>query len=144
MDLSGPKIKPFLLGKRYVMLLKHDYSRHAWVYFLKHKLDSGDAFRKFLADARADGVPSEVVMVRSGNRGEFFGGEFGEVCEQVCIKQEITIADSPKQNERCCREGTGYHPEDSTRSVYPSAYHFSPRSTAADKVPVGGSDALGY
>ncbi|CAN0277930.1 unnamed protein product, partial [Laminaria digitata] len=32
-DLSGPKRTPSLLGKRYVMLVKDDYSRHAWVYF---------------------------------------------------------------------------------------------------------------
>ena len=81
------------------MLVKDAYCRHAWVYFLKHKSDSGDAFRKFLADARADGVPSNVGIVTSDNGGEFFGDEFGEACEQYCIKQEFTNADSPKQND---------------------------------------------
>ena len=66
--------------------------------FLKLKSDSGNAFRKFLADARADGVPSKVEIVRSDNGREFFGGEFGEVRKQHCIKQEFTNADSPKQN----------------------------------------------
>ena len=51
-----------------------------------------------LADARADGVPSKVEIVRSDKGGEFFGGEFGEVCKQHCIKQEFTNADSPQQN----------------------------------------------
>ena len=97
-DLSGPKRTPSLMGKRYVMLVKDDFSRHAWVYFLKHKSDASDAFRKFLADVRADGVPSKVEIVRSDNGGEFFGGEFGEVCKQFCIKQEFTNANSPKQN----------------------------------------------
>ena len=55
-------------------------------------------FRKFLAHVRADDVPSKIEIVRSDNGGEFFGGEFGEVCKQFCIKQEITNADSPKQN----------------------------------------------
>ncbi|CAN0386005.1 unnamed protein product, partial [Laminaria digitata] len=97
-DLSGPNRTLSLLGKRYVMLVKDDYSRHAWVYFLKNKSDAADAFRKLLADVRADGVPSKVEIVRSDNGGEFFGGEFGEVCKQFCIKQEFTNADSPKQN----------------------------------------------
>ena len=97
-DLSGPKRTPSLLGKRYVMLVKDDFSRYAWVYFLKHKSDAANAFRKFLADVRADGVPSKVEIVRSDNGGEFFGGEFGEVCKQFCIKQEFTNADSPKQS----------------------------------------------
>ena len=71
-DLSGPERTPSLTSARYVMLVKDDYSRHAWVYFLKHYSDSGDAFRKCLADARADGVPSEVDIVRSDNGGKFF------------------------------------------------------------------------
>ena len=71
------------------MLVKDDYPRHAWVYVLKHKSDSWNAYRKFLADARADGVPSKAAIVRSDNDGEFHGGDFGEVCEQLCTKQEL-------------------------------------------------------
>ena len=55
------------------MLVKDDYSRHAWVHFLKHTSDSGDAFRKFFDDARADGVPSKVEIVTSDNGGSFRG-----------------------------------------------------------------------
>ena len=62
----------------------------------KAQIGCGNAFRKFLADVRADGVPSRVGIVRSDNGGGFFGGEFGEVCKQFCIKQEFTNADSPK------------------------------------------------
>ena len=80
------------------MLVKDAHSRHTWMYFLKHTSDSGGAFRKFFADARAVGVPSKVAIVRSDNGGEFFGGELGAACEQFCIKQEFTNADSPKQN----------------------------------------------
>ena len=68
------------------------------VVFLKHTSNSGNAFRKFLADAHADGVPSKVTIVKSDNGGEFFGCEFGEVCKQFCVTQEFTNADSPKQN----------------------------------------------
>ena len=35
-DLSVPKRIPSLSGARYVMLVQDDYSRHAWVYYLKH------------------------------------------------------------------------------------------------------------
>ena len=97
-DLSGPKSIPSLLGKKYVMIVKDDFTRYAWVYFLERKSDAADAFRKFLADVRGDGVPSEVERVRSDNGGEFFGGEFGDVCRQYCIKQEFTNAKSPELN----------------------------------------------
>ena len=35
LDLSGPKRTPSLSGARHVMLVKDDYSRQAWAYFLK-------------------------------------------------------------------------------------------------------------
>ena len=57
------------ISLRYVMLLKYNYSRYAWVYFLKNKSDAADAFRKFLADVRADSVPSKVEIVSSDNGG---------------------------------------------------------------------------
>ena len=76
MDLSGPKQTPSLLEKRYVMILKDDFTRYAWVYFLKRKPDTADAFRRVLADVRADGVPSEVLLVRSDDGGEWYGGDF--------------------------------------------------------------------
>ena len=81
-DLSGPKGMPSLLGKKYVMVVKDDFTRYARVCFLERKSDAADAFRKFLADVRGDGVPSEVKRVRSDNGREFFGGEFGDVCRQ--------------------------------------------------------------
>ena len=94
-DLSGPKRAPSLLGARYVMLVKNDYSRRAWVYFLKLKSDSGHAFRKFLTDARADGVPSKVEIARSDNGGEFFGVEFGEGCKQHLHQAGIHLRRQP-------------------------------------------------
>ena len=63
---------------------------------MKHKSDAADAFRKRLADVRADGIPPKVEIVRSDNGGEIHGGECGEVCNKYCIK--FTNANSPKQN----------------------------------------------
>ena len=61
-DLSGPTRTPSLLGKRFVMLVKDDFSCYSWVYFPRHKSDAADAFRKSFADVRADGVPWKVEM----------------------------------------------------------------------------------
>ena len=97
-DLSGPKSTHSLLGKKYVMMVKDDFTRYSWVYFLERKSDAVEAFRKFLADIRADGVPLEVEMVRSDYGGEFFDGDFGYVCRQYCIKQEFTNAKCPELN----------------------------------------------
>ena len=95
-DHSGSKRTPFLLGKRYVMLVKV-FSRYPWVNSLKHKKKATTALRNILPDVRADGVPSKDEIARSGNGGEFHGGELREVCKQYCIKQERKNANIPKQ-----------------------------------------------
>ena len=62
------------------MIVKDDFTRRSWMYFLRSKSDAGSAFRSFLASVRFDGIPSLVEIVRSDNGGEFFGGEFASVC----------------------------------------------------------------
>ena len=97
-DLGGRKDIASVGGKHYPMIVKDDFTRRAWLYFLKNKSDAGSAFRSFLASVRADGVPSLVEIVRSDNGGEFFGGEFASVCNELLIKQEFTPAYSPQYN----------------------------------------------
>ena len=63
-----------------------------------HKSDVAELFEQFLADTRADGAPSKVVIVRSDGGGEFRGGKFGGLCRSRGIKQEFTTADSPQLN----------------------------------------------
>ena len=90
-DLGGRKDVASVGGKHYPMIVKDDFTRRAWMYFLRSKSDAGSAFRSFLASMRADGIPSLVEIVRSDN-GEFFGGEFASVCNELLIKQEFTPA----------------------------------------------------
>ena len=78
--------------------MRDDFSRYKWVYFLRHKSDAAETFKQFLPDTRADGVPSQMVTVRSAGGGEFCGGKFGDLCRSRCIKQEVTRADSPQLN----------------------------------------------
>ena len=47
---------------------------------------------------RADEIPSLVDIVRFDNGGEFFGGEFASVCNELSNKQEFTPAYSPQYN----------------------------------------------
>ena len=55
-------------------------------YRVMHKSDAAGAFKQFLAELRVEGIPSEVVVVRSYNRGEFNQGEFGHPCREINIK----------------------------------------------------------
>ena len=97
-DLGGRKSIASVGGKHYSMIVKDDYTRRTWIYFLRHKSDAAMAFKRFLADVRADGFPSEVQIVRSDNGGEFFGKAFRSVCDELLIKQEFTPAQSPQFN----------------------------------------------
>ena len=98
MDLSGPKVVESLERKRYTLIVRDDSSRCTWVYFMRHKSDAAKMFVQFLADARADGVPSTVVIVRSDGGDELRGGKFGDLCRSRGIKREFTTADSPQIN----------------------------------------------
>ena len=98
-DLSVPKVVKSHGGKRYTLIMSDDFSRYTWVYIMRHKSDAAETFNQFLSDTRADGVPSQVVTVRSEGGGEFCGGQFGALCRSRCIKQEFTTADSPQLNE---------------------------------------------
>ena len=56
---------------RYVMIVIYDYSRFLLVYFMRHKSDVAEAFRRFIADNRAIRIPSDVEIVRPNGGGEF-------------------------------------------------------------------------
>lgn len=53
------------------MIIKDEYSRKSWLYFLGRKSASDMAFNRFLASVRADGIPTTVQIVRSDNGGEY-------------------------------------------------------------------------
>ena len=97
-DLGGKKHVASLGSNKYPMIVRDNFSRHAWMYFVSHKYDTASAIEKFLADLRVEGTPSEVVIVRSDDGGEFVEGKFGKLCRERKIKQEFTTADSPEYN----------------------------------------------
>ena len=83
-------------GDKYPMIMGDCFSCYPWLYFISHKSNATEAFKQFLADLRVEGVPSEVVVVRSDNGGESNQGEFGQLCRGRNIKQEVTTDDSPE------------------------------------------------
>ncbi|CAM9826085.1 unnamed protein product, partial [Hapterophycus canaliculatus] len=97
-DLSGKSAGASIGGRWYMMIVRDDCTRWTRVCFLHHKSDAASAFESFLADVRADGTPSEVMIVRSDYGGEFFKGDFGKLCRSRGIKQEFTPVGSPQYN----------------------------------------------
>ena len=48
--LGGKKHVASMGGNKYPMIVRDNFSRHAWMYFVSHKHDAPSAFEKFLAD----------------------------------------------------------------------------------------------
>ena len=65
------------------------------MYFSGKKSDAASAL---LAEVRADGTSSVVMVVRSNNERAFLGGDFGNLCRKLGINKEFTPADCPKYN----------------------------------------------
>ena len=59
------------------------------MYFVSHKYDAASTFDKFLADLRVEGTPSEVVMIRSDDGGEFIEGKFRKSLSRKTNKTRI-------------------------------------------------------
>ena len=36
-----------------------------------------------MSNLRLEGIPSEVVMIRSDDEGDFTGGKYGKLCREI-------------------------------------------------------------
>ena len=70
LNLSELKVVEYLRRKRYTLIVHDEFSLYTWSYFLRHKSDAAELFEQFLADTRADGVSSKMVIVRSDGVAE--------------------------------------------------------------------------
>ena len=65
-DLGGKKHVKSIGGKNNPMIIRYDYSRYTWMYFISHKSDAADTIAFFC-----------VVVIRSDDGGEFIEEKFG-------------------------------------------------------------------
>lgn len=96
-DVCGPMKIESLNGSRYFVLFIDDYSRMAWVYFLKQKNEVADVFRKFkLLDKNQAGTM--IKAIRSDNGTEYISSEFCPNCHEAGIQHQFTTSYTPQQN----------------------------------------------
>jgi transposase InsO family protein len=74
-----------------------DYSRKVWHYFLKHKYESFDAFRKWKVMIEKQ-TEMKVKLRRTNNGMEFCLNEFNDYCSDKGIVRHHTIPYTPQQN----------------------------------------------
>ena len=79
-DLCGPMRMESLVGNKYFLLFTDDYSRMSWVYFLKHKSESFECFKKFMALVEKQSERA-VKVLHTDRRGEFTSTIFELFCD---------------------------------------------------------------
>ena len=85
MDLMGPMRTENLRGKKYILVMVDDYSRYAWVAFLRNKSESFINFKDIgLKIQNEKWYPIE--RIRSDKEREFDNSDFLEFCHSLGIK----------------------------------------------------------
>ncbi|RZB60293.1 Ycf3-interacting protein 1, chloroplastic [Glycine soja] len=93
-DVCGPMRTPSHQNNRYFILFIDDFSKMAWVYFLKEKSKVFGVFKKF--KALAENQSGKWIKVLRSDRGkEYTSREFERFCEDEGIERQLTVAYSP-------------------------------------------------
>lgn len=96
-DVCGPMATTSLSGYNYYVSFIDDFSRKAWIYFMKGKNEVFSKFKEF--KALVENLSEKKIKIfRSDNGGEFTGGEFKSFCMEAGIKRELSTPYNPQQN----------------------------------------------
>ncbi|CAL8990723.1 unnamed protein product [Prunus brigantina] len=96
-DICGPMQIASMSENRYFLLFIDDYTRMAWVYFLRNKSNAFECFKKFKAMTELQSG-HKVKSLRSDRGGEFMSNEFLAYCSEAGIQRQLTVTYSPQQN----------------------------------------------
>ena len=79
------------------MLFIYDFTRIAWVFFLKEKSEAFNKFKAFKTLFENE-TKAKIKCLRSNNGSEFTSKEFDLFCETHGIKRQFFVAKTPQQN----------------------------------------------
>ncbi|GJY63202.1 retrovirus-related pol polyprotein from transposon TNT 1-94 [Tanacetum coccineum] len=93
MDLCGPMRITSINGKRYVLVIVDDYSRYAWVHFLRSKDEAPKVIKTFLKRITIL-LQSPVIIIRTDNKNQILKEYF----DSVGISHQTSSVRTPQQN----------------------------------------------
>jgi transposase InsO family protein len=96
-DLCGPLSSPYFSGCKYVLNFIDDFSRRAWVYFLKLKSEVFDNFLAYKALVEKKSG-HQIQRLRTDNGGEYVNNIFTNYCTTQGIQMKHTVPYTPQQN----------------------------------------------
>jgi len=95
-----------LYGNKYFLTILDDYTRYAWVYFMKSKADTFNTFIKWYKRIK-NIFNYNVKHIRTDNGTEFCNNQFDKFYDENGIEHQNSIAYNPQQNGRVERlQGT--------------------------------------
>nr|GEV11161.1 retrovirus-related Pol polyprotein from transposon TNT 1-94 [Tanacetum cinerariifolium] len=97
MDLCGPMRVASINGKRYVLVIVNDYSRHTWTHFLRSKDETPKVLINFLKLVQR-GLQAQVRIVRTDKGTEFLNQTLHAYFAAEGIHHQTSVARTPKQN----------------------------------------------
>jgi len=84
-------------GAKYFVTFIDDFYRKAWIYLLKDKSKTFEAFKEFKQEAENESR-LKIKILRSNNGGEYNSKEFNQYCKQHGIKRQFSTPYTPQQN----------------------------------------------
>ncbi|ONK54837.1 uncharacterized protein A4U43_UnF10820 [Asparagus officinalis] len=96
-DVWGPTTITSIGGKHYFVTFIDDHSRKVSVYFLKHKSEVFEAFRKWKAMVENE-TGLRIKTLKTDNDGEYEDTGFKKFCYEHGIRIERTVPGTPQQN----------------------------------------------
>ena len=97
LNLFGRVDVPSLSKSRYYVSFIDDYSRRAFVYFLKSKLEVFSGFKEF-KNLVENQTGRKIKCLRIDNGNEFCSDDFERYCKDHGIKRNKTTPYTPQQN----------------------------------------------
>lgn len=95
-DLCGKMSTASIGGANYFLLLKDDFARYCYIYFLKNETEVLKNLELFLAEVQADG--HKIKKLRTDNGLEFCNENVERFLRKNVIKHETSTPRAPEQN----------------------------------------------
>ncbi|CAL9010567.1 unnamed protein product [Prunus brigantina] len=96
-DICGPMQTITHAGNRFFLTFIDDYTRMCWVFFLQHKSQVLNVFKRFKSMVELQSG-YKIKKLRSDRGGEYISLEFLKFCDDVGMEKQLTVAYSPQQS----------------------------------------------
>lgn len=102
-DVSGKMPVPSVGRSRYFVLFRDDFSRYRTVYFMKHKSEVYELFKRYVKLAK-NITDCDLKILRSDNGTEYINVDMEQYLIQNGIRHQKTVVYTPEQNGKSERD----------------------------------------